>query len=735
MIAELFYDRRRQDQPVPSDRRTYQRRTSLQPVSEERRRLMSQTRRHDRSPFRIPVEVKVGTRSAAGYARDIGERGLGVSIAAATRVPVNTPVTLSFRSGEAVRLTAIPGRVAFCGPAGKPDAPQVAMGVQFSSDAPLEQKLLLSVAQALNQETVTGANSFLLTIDISPDALTRGAARTAAPTKTIETIVEVSRTAVTDSVGFRAAIGEKLSGFHLLINGQDIDTGRYEFAPVADRLIAEYKRTTEIVEALKRSEIRDGFERYVYAFQSIGGAQENAECLRAASEAAAEFKTFSLSRRTRILKDIFDLLVAHEPRILELLVLEGHPARLAEWEFDGMKKVFCPENLEYGKRMLVRKIGEHGAESIWLARKPDGVVGVIPPGNASCSNSIIAVGALWAGNALVIKPPLKSAGATMFLWRSVIAQALRANGAPPGTVNLILGDSRKLLQDWMDSPYLNDIFFFGESALGLDVGAQAFARGKKPILELSGNDMLIVWRDANLAEAVDAMMDGFLGSTQICMVPKKALVHEAIYEEFEAAFVAKVRKLSVGLPSDPTTYLAPVLRSERFFEFLDDALANGGRLLCGGERWDHTGKPSKYGTYLAPTVVRVDDQVADRFKCIQEENFFPLIPLVKVGQQPGATDDEIFRKMVGFVNNNRYGLRSSVWARSPRYIRKFAAQIDNSGTLRINSKHINFSAFLGTHGGTRFSGGPYGEMNYVWEKTSHMQGISFTRPDDTAIHG
>lgn len=734
MAVETFYDRRKQDHPVPNDRRVRQRRTYAHSVSDERRRLASQVRRHDRRAFRVPAQVTLGRKSASGYSRDIGPNGLGVVVSAATKLPVQTPVTLSFRSGERVRFSDIAGRVAFCDLASGQGASQVVMGIQFSSTATLEQRLLVSVAQELTPEDLGKADHVLLTIDVPPDALTRGAGATPAGNAAVKEPEVSVAVPVFDSVEFRATLDAKLQGFHLLVNGQDVDTGSYEFVPIADKLIAEYKQTNEIVNALKRGEIRDGLERYVYAFQSIGGTQQNTDCLQSAFHAAAEFKTFSLSRRTKILKDIFELLVHHEQRILELLVLEGHPVRLAEWEFDGMKKVFCPENLEYGKRMLFRKIGEHDGEAVWLARKPDGVVGVVPPGNASCSNSIIAVGALLAGNALVIKPPLKSAGATMFLWRQVIEQALRANGAPPGTVNLILGDSRKLIGEWMDSPYLNDIFFFGESALGLDVGAQAFAKGKKPILELSGNDMLIVWRDANLTRAVDAMMDGFLGSTQICMVPKKALIHEAIYDQFEAAFLERVRKLSVGLPSDPTTYLAPVLRTERFFEFLDDALVNGGHVLCGGERWDHTGKPSKYGTYLAPTVIRVEDENADRFKCIREENFFPLIPLVKVGTQSGD-DEEIFRTMMRFVNTNRYGLRSSVWAQSPRYIRRFAAHIDNSGTLRINSKHIAFSAFLGTHGGTRLSGGPYGEINYVWEKTSHMQGISYTRVKNPPTHG
>ena len=108
-------------------------------------------------------------------------------------------------------------------------------------------------------------------------------------------------------------------------------------------------------------------------------------------------------------------------------------------------------------------------------------------------------------------------------------------------------------------------------------------------------------------------------------------------------------------------------------------------------------------------------------KCILEENFFPLLPLIKAG---GACDDEVFEKMIQISENNEYGLRLSVWVDSDKYERKFIKNMDNCGLLRVNSRHVGFSKGLSTHGGTGKSGGPYGEMNYTWEKTSHLQGIS-----------
>jgi acyl-CoA reductase-like NAD-dependent aldehyde dehydrogenase len=74
--------------------------------------------------------------------------------------------------------------------------------------------------------------------------------------------------------------------------------------------------------------------------------------------------------------------------------------------------------------------------------------------------------------------------------------------------------------------------------------------------------------------------------------------------------------------------------------------------------------------------------------------------------------------------NNKYGLRLSAWVKDSKYVRKFAKDFSYSGLLRINSRHVGFSIGLSTHGGIKLSGGPFGGMNYVWEKTSHLQGIS-----------
>lgn len=513
----------------------------------------------------------------------------------------------------------------------------------------------------------------------------------------------------------------QLEKFTLLIDGKDVDTGIYEYFPYADKTILDYKTTYRAIRQLKKGEKPEKYEDYIAAKYCLGKEDTNQKAIESAYRASKVFKKLSLEIRRKIAGDIHDLLVAHRDRLIELLVTEGHPVKLAEWEFSGMEMGYRKETLDFYMAGLWRRI-EEGNEVIHITRKPDGVVCLSPPRNASCSNSLLASLVFLTGNTLIVKPPLRMPISTIYLWKNVVNEALRKNGAPEGTLNIVLGNSKKILEEWLASPYVSDIVYFGDSEMGLEIGARTYLAGKKAILELSGNDMFFVWKDADIDKAVVSLLDCFMGSTQICMVPKQAMIHQDIYDEFKENFLKEVKKLKMGLPSDQETCLVPVIKSKEFFESLEDALNKGGILIQGGKRTDHKGKPRENGVYIEPTVIQIDDEKkASTMKVIQEENFFPLLPLVRV---TGKDDDEIFSKMVALSNFNEYGLRTSLWITSRYYTKRFINEIGNTGLFRINARHIGFSLYAATHGGTGKTGGPYGEMNYIWQKATHLQGIT-----------
>jgi len=524
----------------------------------------------------------------------------------------------------------------------------------------------------------------------------------------------------------------KVKLFTLLIDGEDHDTGKYEYFPYSDMVIANFKATYQAIAAIKKNQ--NNFNetiKSIYARYCIGDDATNNKAIESAYRASQNFRYFPVSVRRKILGDIHNNLVSNREKLIELFVIEGHPRKLAEWEFSGMEMAYREESLDYFKDELWTEVGKCKNETMYLLRKPDGVVCVSPPKNAPCSNSLTAGFALLGGNTVIVKPPLRSPLSTIFLWKEIVWKAARDNGAPDGTISIVLGNSQRIMNEWIESPLVNDIIFFGNSEKGLEIGKKIYMAGKKPILELSGNDIMAIWKDANLTSAAEALLDAFLGSTQICMVPKAALIHSSIFDEFSRIFLSKVKGLKVGLPSDSETCLTPVLKIKEFYKCFEDAKRKGAKVLCGGRRVNHKGDVEEKGLYITPTVVALEhsDDIWN-IECLKEENFFPLIPLVNI---TGSTDTDIFGKMIKIININEYGLRTSLWVRSSFFVRKFIRYIHNSGLVRINSRHVGFSAYLSTHGGTGKTGGPHGELNYIWQKTTHLQGVSLTREKRTTL--
>ncbi|HEU5111027.1 MAG TPA: aldehyde dehydrogenase family protein, partial [Micromonosporaceae bacterium] len=344
------------------------------------------------------------------------------------------------------------------------------------------------------------------------------------------------------------------------------------------------------------------------------------------------------------------------------------------------------------------------------------------PQNAPAASALFGITPLLAGNAVVVRAPRSAPLGVMFALRELVVPVLDELGAPPGVLGVFCARPGPTLAAWLDSPLVNDIFYTGDTERGLAFERDCVARGKKPILELAGNDCVVVWRDADLELAVEALTECFYGSGQICMVPNQVLAHPAIAEELLDRLARAASAIRPGYPDQDDVLLSPVLRSEKFFGQVRQALAAGATLVHGGRRLEVDGSVSDTGPFLEPTVLRVDGLPGCReVTAVRSETFFPLLPVIV--PEPCA-DAELLAAMIDFVNSNPYGLRNSVWATEPAVLDEFAGRITNGGLLKLNDSHIGFLPFLPTHGGTGRTGGAFGEANYPMLRSSHLQGVS-----------
>ncbi len=513
-----------------------------------------------------------------------------------------------------------------------------------------------------------------------------------------------------------------MKSYPMLIDGEDDCGLGWTYVVRASALIADPERAFNLKRSLElghveASQVSSGD---VVARCAWGDASHNERAMASAARASELFGRFDLERLRAIGADFHRQLLARADELVEILVVEGHPRRLAQWEVSGVVHGVDELTRDWYYSQLHQSFVVDGRK-LELIRKPDGVVCVNPPLNAAASNSAMGALALLAGNTLVVKVPRSTPTGVMFLYREIAQPVLERHGAPPGTLNLISGDTQQILKQWLRSPHVDDVLFFGSSSSGLRFGSDCFAAGKKPILELSGNDGVLVWRDADLDRAAEALTECFYGSGQICMVPKYAIVHPEIAGQLLARVTALANAIRPGYPEDPDVVLSPVLKQDQFFDFLSEARDAGCPILAGGRRVDVDGASDPAGLFLQPTVIRVDGLTSARdLSCVREETFFPMLPII-VAEDDGS---ELLDRALRFMNENEYGLRNSLWSTDEHVIETFVQRVSNGGLLKINDSHIGFASILATHGGTGRSGGPTGELNYAILRTAHLQGVS-----------
>jgi len=427
----------------------------------------------------------------------------------------------------------------------------------------------------------------------------------------------------------------------------------------------------------------------------------------------------SFEQRLNFVVEVHDELKRRAAELHAVLVDEGHPARLADWEVSSILACCGPESVA-----LARELGSWESNvdghRIRLRYRPDGVVCPSPPQNAAASNSLHSVWVLAGGNAVVIGAPRSSSLGVMFVNQDIVAPLLRRAGAPSGVLSVLCESTASMLDAWLASSDVDDIYYFGRSRRGLALGQECFARGKKPILELSGNDGVLVWRGANVSGAASALTEAFFGSGQICMVPRFAVVHPSVIDELERVLIARIQKLRPGLPTDPDVILSPGFKGPLFRAALAETVAAGGRVLIGGGATDHRGNANDSGVFLQPTVARVDGlEVAQTIESIFEETFFPLLHLVIAD---GGGKDPL-GDAIAFLNANPYGLRNSLWSPDPAVADRFIDEMRGGGILKINESHVGVVPAMPTHGGTGLSGGPFGEAAIPLLRTCRLQAV------------
>jgi aldehyde dehydrogenase (NAD+) len=296
----------------------------------------------------------------------------------------------------------------------------------------------------------------------------------------------------------------------------------------------------------------------------------------------------------------------------------------------------------------------HGkSRKVYTLREPlQGVISAITPFNHPLNQVAHKVApSIATNNRMVLKPTEKTPLSALLL-----ADVLYEAGLPPEMFQVVTGDPREIADEMLTHPDVDLVTFTGGVAVGKYIAAKAVY--KRQVLELGGNDPIIVMEDADLDEAATLAATGsYKNSGQRCTAVKRMLVQARVADAFVERLVARTRGWRHGDPSDPETDMGTVIdvaAATNCEARVDDALARGARLLVGHER---------RGALYAPTVI---DHVDPGMNVVRTETFGPVSPVIRFD-----TIDDAIR----IANGTAYGLSSSVCTNRLDYVTRFVQEL------------------------------------------------------------
>ena len=317
-------------------------------------------------------------------------------------------------------------------------------------------------------------------------------------------------------------------------------------------------------------------------------------------------------------------------------------------------------------------------------RQPAGVVLGIAPWNAPVILAVRAIATpLACGNTVVLKGS-ELCPAT----HGLVIEALQDAGLPAGVVNFVTNapaDAAAVVEAMIAHPAVRRVNFTGSTRVGRLIGQTAARHLKPAILELGGKAPFIVLDDADIPAAVAGCTFGaFANSGQICMSTERIIVDEQVADDFVARLTARAQALPLGDPRQGPVVLGSVVDMQtvhRANALIDDALAKGARLLCGG----------KASSTLMPATLL--DHVTADMDIFREETFAPVKAIVRVRGVEQA---------IAVANDNEFGLSSAVYGRDTARAWQVAARLE-TGICHINGPTVHDEAQM-PFGGVKASG-------------------------------
>jgi phosphonoacetaldehyde dehydrogenase len=432
--------------------------------------------------------------------------------------------------------------------------------------------------------------------------------------------------------------------------------------------------------------------RHPYSGQLVGTVPKaNLEDVKRALRIARGFRaTLTRHERYKILMTAGAIIAARRDALARLITLEsGLCLKDSQYEVGRASDVLlfaANQALIDDSEVFSCDLTAHGkSRKVYTMREPLlGAITAITPFNHPLNQVIHKLAPAVATNNRVVLKPSEKTPLTAFALADILYEA----GLPREMLSVLTGDPAEIADELLTSADVDLVTFTGGVAVGKYIAAKAVY--KRQVLELGGNDPLIVLEDADLEEAATLAASGsYKNSGQRCTAVKRILVQESVAERFVELLVERTRAVKYGDPFDPTMDMGTVIdepAARRFEALVHEALAGGARLLIGNVR---------RGALYSPTVL---DRVTPDMTVVRHETFGPVSPVIRF-----ESVDEAIR----ISNGTAYGLSSSLCTNRLDLITRFIQdlQVGSVNVREVPGYRLEVTPF----GGIKDSGLGYKE--------------------------
>jgi len=440
------------------------------------------------------------------------------------------------------------------------------------------------------------------------------------------------------------------------------------------------------------------------------GKQEYEAVIKAAEKAFPEWRMWPAPRRGEIVRQIGDELRKHKEPLGKLVSYEM--GKIYQEGLGEVQEMIDICDFAVGQSRQLYGLSMHSERPMhrmYEQYHPLGLVGII-----SAFNFPVAV---WAWNSMLamicgdvcIWKPSEKTPLTALACQKIIAPVLKRNGVPEGVSSVIIGDYAigEMLSKDTRVPLISAT---GSTRMGKKVAVAVGERLGRSLLELGGNNAIIITPDANLKMATQAVLFGAVGTAgQRCTSTRRLIIHESIYDTVKNNLVHAYKQVPIGDPLEEGKLMGPLIDKEAVKNYLgaiEKISEQGGKVIYGGKVVE--GKGYESGCYVLPTIAEVKNDYA----IVQHETFAPILYLIKY---------KTIEEAVTLHNGVPQGLSSAIFSNNVLETEKFLSCAGSDCGIANVNIGTSGAEIGGAFGGEKETGGGRESGSDAWKAYMRRQ--------------